>query len=96
MHFEGRELPFRAGDTVASALLVAGIDFSRTTPLSGAARAPYCLMGICYECLVNINGADNQRACQVQAEHGMVVSRQTGARADAMMTVPFIATRSTL
>lgn len=88
MLFEGRELPFRTGDTVASALLVADIDFFRATPLSGAPRAPYCLMGICYDCLVSINGADNQRACQVQAEQGLVIRRQTGARADAMTATP--------
>ncbi len=94
MYFEGQRLPFRAGDTVASALLVAGIDFFRVTPLSGATRAPYCLMGICYECLVSINGADNQRACQVLAEHDMFISRQTGARVDAMAVPPVMTSRS--
>ena len=43
----------RAGDTVAAALLAAGIDHCRTTPVSGAPRAPYCLMGVCFDCLVD-------------------------------------------
>ncbi|AHF76653.1 Putative Dehydrogenase [Sodalis praecaptivus] len=85
MLFDGRALPFHDGDTVASALLVAGIAVFRASPVSGAPRAPYCLMGICYDCLVNINGVDNLRACQVQARDGMVVSRQSGARADAAL-----------
>ena len=44
----------RDGDTVAAALLAAGIGHTRTTPVSGAPRAPYCMMGVCFECLVSI------------------------------------------
>ena len=43
---DGRSVTARAGDTVAAALLAGGIRHCRTTPVSGAPRAPYCLMGV--------------------------------------------------
>ena len=52
----------RAGDTVAAALLAAGVDHCRTTPVTGAPRAPYCLMGVCFDCLVTIDGVGSRQA----------------------------------
>lgn len=66
------------GETVAAALLATGYDHTRTTPVSESPRAPLCLMGVCYECLVVIDGQCNQRACQVLVEDGMQVERQAG------------------
>jgi D-hydroxyproline dehydrogenase subunit gamma len=34
-----------AGNSVAATLLAAGFDRCRTSPVSGAPRGPYCLMG---------------------------------------------------
>jgi predicted molibdopterin-dependent oxidoreductase YjgC len=67
------------GETIAAALLAAGFDYSRTTPVSQSPRAPFCLMGVCYECLVVIDGQPNQRACQVLVHDGMQVQRQKGS-----------------
>ena len=61
----------RTGDTVAAALLAAGIDHCRTTPVSGAPRAPYCLMGVCFDCLVTIDGVGSRQACLVPVREGM-------------------------
>jgi len=72
-----------AGDTVAAALLAAGIAYCRITPVSGAKRAPYCMMGVCFECLVTIDGIGNRQACLIQVAEGMRVETQTGARAIA-------------
>jgi len=79
--FDGRELAGRAGDTVAAALLAAGVAACRATPVSGAARGPYCLMGICFECLVVIDGTANRQACMVPLAEGMLVESQQGAPA---------------
>ena len=79
--YEGRELTAQAGDTVAAALLASGESSLRTTPVSGAPRAPYCMMGVCFECLVEIDGKQNQQSCLTRARPGMVVKRQHGARA---------------
>jgi D-hydroxyproline dehydrogenase subunit gamma len=49
---------------------------ARQTLLSGSPRAPFCMMGACFECLLEIDGIDNQRACQVEVKAGMRVRRQ--------------------
>jgi len=77
----GARFEARAGDTVAAALLAVGITSCRTTPVSGAPRAPYCLMGVCFECLVTIDGVGNRQACLIPVADGMRVETQQGARA---------------
>jgi predicted molibdopterin-dependent oxidoreductase YjgC len=77
---EGRRIDTRPGDTVAAALLAAGFDHCRTTPVSGAARAPYCMMGVCFECLVTIDGVGNRQGCLVPVREGMRVELQHGKR----------------
>jgi predicted molibdopterin-dependent oxidoreductase YjgC len=77
--FEGTRISAAPGDTVAAALMLAGIRTTRSTPASGASRAPYCLMGSCFECLMEIDGVPNRQACMVAVRPGMVVRRQAGA-----------------
>jgi predicted molibdopterin-dependent oxidoreductase YjgC len=77
---DGREVQARDGDTVAAALLAAGIDHCRTTPVSGAPRAPYCMMGVCFDCLVTIDGVGNRQGCLVRVRPGMRVETQLGKR----------------
>jgi len=77
---DGREIRAREGDTVAAALLVAGIKHIRTTPVSGKPRAPYCLMGVCFDCLVTIDGVGSRQACLVPVREGMAVETQQGKR----------------
>jgi hypothetical protein len=72
-----------AGDSVAAALLLAGVEHCRTTPVSGAKRAPYCMMGVCFDCLVTIDGVGNRQACLIGVQEGMRVESQQGARAIA-------------
>ena len=77
---DGKAVNARAGDTVAAALLANGIDHCRTTPVSGAPRAPYCLMGVCFDCLVTIDGVGSRQACLVPVHDGMKVETQQGKR----------------
>jgi predicted molibdopterin-dependent oxidoreductase YjgC len=77
---DGREIGAREGDTVAAAMLVAGIDRFRTTPVSDSPRAPYCLMGVCFDCLVTIDGVGSRQACLVQVRAGMLIETQHGKR----------------
>lgn len=77
---EGRTLEAQAGETVAAVLLAAGVGHTRTSAVSGAPRAPYCLMGVCFECLVEIDGAPNRQACLIPVRDGMSIRRQLGAR----------------
>nr|MCU0888750.1 (2Fe-2S)-binding protein [Rubritepida sp.] len=68
--FEGEALEGRAGDSVAAALLAAGHVHTRDSVVSGAPRGPYCLMGVCFECLVEIDGVGNRQACLVPLRAG--------------------------
>ena len=80
LDFEGRTILAREGDSVAAALLAGGVLGLRETPISGTPRAPYCMMGVCFDCLVEIDGMDNRQACMTMAADGMVIRRQRGAR----------------
>jgi len=77
---EGEPFTAREGDTVAAALLAAGNDYCRTTAISGALRAPYCMMGVCFDCLVSIDGVANRQGCLTQVRAGMRVEIQRGKR----------------
>ncbi|MFQ3237170.1 MAG: putative molibdopterin-dependent oxidoreductase YjgC [Paraglaciecola sp.] len=75
---DGETVRVAAGETVAAAILASGIQSCRTTPLSGEPRAPFCMMGVCFECLMEINGTPNQQACQIPVKEGMLIRRQLG------------------
>ncbi|TMH00649.1 MAG: hypothetical protein E6H67_18945, partial [Betaproteobacteria bacterium] len=38
------------------------------------------MMGICFDCLVVIDGRPNQQSCMIPAHDGMQIERQQGAR----------------
>lgn len=78
--FEGEPLEVPATETVIAAVMAAGAGYNRTSPISGAHRAPYCHMGVCHECLMEIDGIPNQQACKIQVRDGMVVKRQYGTK----------------
>jgi hypothetical protein len=67
-----------AGCTAAAAMLIHGDGPTRTSPVSGEGRAPYCMMGVCYECLMQIDGEPNQQGCLVIVREGMRIDPQLG------------------
>ncbi len=73
--FEGQTIEVRANDSVAAALIASGITTTRASAVSHSPRGPYCMMGVCFECLVNINGMPNQQACMVTVSEGMQIKR---------------------
>ena len=77
---DGARITARAGDSVAAALLASGRMVCRTSAVSAAPRAPYCMMGVCFECLMTIDGVGNRQACLVRVAEGMRVETQSGAR----------------
>ena len=80
VEFDGRPLKVPGQGSVAAALLAAGVSRFRSTPVSGAPRAPYCMMGVCLECLLEIDGISNRQACLVTVQPGMRIRSQEGAR----------------
>ena len=81
--FEEKSISAQEGETVAAALLVAGEVHLRTSPVSGGVRAPYCWMGVCFECLLEIDGQPNQQSCLIQVKEGMLVRRQSQVPEDS-------------
>ena len=77
--FEGAPIEAREGDSVAAAVLAAGHTLTRTTPVSGAGRGPFCMMGVCFDCLMEIDGTANRQACMVPVKDGLKVRRMERA-----------------
>ena len=80
----GKPFEVPAGCTAAAAVLLTGETPSRTTPVSNAPRAPYCMMGVCFDCLMEIDGMSNQQGCLTPVAEGMCINRQLG-KADARL-----------
>ncbi|WP_244905902.1 2Fe-2S iron-sulfur cluster-binding protein [Rhodovulum imhoffii] len=74
VRFDGAVYDLPEGANLAAALLVAGVRAFRATPISGAPRAPFCMMGACYDCLVRIDGVVRQ-ACMTRVQAGMEIER---------------------
>ena len=68
---DGDDVLCREGDTVAAVVMLHAGRPYRHSILSGAERAPFCMMGICFECLVEIDGVPNQQGCLRGVEPGM-------------------------
>jgi hypothetical protein len=77
---EGCDLAVPAGASAAAAVLLAGLPAIRETGITGAPRAPYCMMGICFDCLAEIDGIPNRQSCMVTVVPGMTIRRQHGKR----------------
>jgi hypothetical protein len=77
---DGQAITAELGDSVASVLLRLDPPVSRTTPVTGSPRAPYCLMGVCFECLAIVDGVASTQTCLVEVSEGMCVQRQNGRR----------------
>ncbi len=79
--FQGTPLSLPAGMNLAAALLSAGVEAFRHTPVSGSPRAPFCMMGACFDCLVEINGVVRQ-ACMLEVAEGLSISHPHEAEDD--------------
>lgn len=76
--FDHRPVPFAPGQSIGAALIAAGIRSWRTTRRESRPRGIFCGIGICFDCLVTVDGAPNQRACLVTAAPGMDIRSQEG------------------
>ena len=74
--FDGQLIEAFEGETIATALLVSGVRMLRETDRRGEPRGLFCNMGICFDCLVEIDGATNQRACQFLVIDGLEIKSQ--------------------
>ncbi|MER9058461.1 (2Fe-2S)-binding protein [Mesorhizobium sp. M0910] len=54
--------------------------WSRLTPVKGSKRGPYCLTGVCFDCLMEVDGVASVQACLTTVQDGMRIARQRGKR----------------
>jgi len=69
---DGKAVSAHAGESLAAALLAYGIRQLRQSPRAGTPRGAFCFMGVCQECVVEVDGATAQ-ACQVAVSAGTAV-----------------------
>lgn len=69
--FNGQEFSCESGQSIAAALIAANNRELRTTRFENQPRSIFCGIGICYDCVVVIDGVANQRSCLVIAKPGM-------------------------
>jgi predicted molibdopterin-dependent oxidoreductase YjgC len=70
---DGERLEAEATVSLAAALLAAGRRRLRTTPRGGEPRGLFCGMGVCFDCLVTVDGRPGVRACLTRVRDGMRV-----------------------
>jgi predicted molibdopterin-dependent oxidoreductase YjgC len=78
---DGEPVQAYPGETVATVLLALGRQAFRHTDHLRAPRGLFCGMGVCFDCLVTIDGQPNERACMTPIHDGMVI--ETGGPSDA-------------
>lgn len=76
IELDGLQATVPAGVSVAAALLYLDKIPLRHSAVNARPRAPFCMMGICFECLIEVDGVADQRACQLQVQPGMRLHRQ--------------------
>ena len=79
MTFDGVPVPVRVGQSVGAALTAAGIVAWRRTRRGGRPRGLFCGIGVCFDCLITIDGEPDQRACLAPARPGLSLSSEPDA-----------------
>ncbi|MGI4795704.1 MAG: (2Fe-2S)-binding protein [Janthinobacterium lividum] len=70
------EIAAQPGETVAAVILRQKEIWTRESPINGGRRAPYCMMGVCFECLAEVDGQNSTQTCLTIVREGMQVRRQ--------------------
>jgi predicted molibdopterin-dependent oxidoreductase YjgC len=78
LHVDGALVTAEAGETVAAMMLRQDEFWTRQSPIGGGRRAPYCMMGVCFECLAEVDGQGSTQTCLTVVRDGMQVRRQRG------------------
>jgi predicted molibdopterin-dependent oxidoreductase YjgC len=83
--FDGSPVPFAPGQTIGAALWAHGVRSWRTTRFAGRPRGLFCGIGVCFDCLVEVDGRADRRACLEPAVDGLAVRSQRGAGRDDLV-----------
>ena len=77
---DGESVAAEPGETVAAVLLRQAEPWSRLNPATDAKRAPYCMMGVCFDCVAEVDGMGSVQTCLTTVRDRMRVVRQIGER----------------
>lgn len=77
--FDGVEVAAIPGQSIGAALLENGRKVLRSTRIANKPRGMFCGIGVCFDCLVVVNGIPNQRACLTEVVEAMQVTTQQGS-----------------
>lgn len=80
-YLDGKEMYGYEGDTIAAALMAAGVTTHRHTRKKGAPRGIFCAIGRCTDCVMVVDGQINVRTCITPLKEGMQVQTQYGLSA---------------
>jgi predicted molibdopterin-dependent oxidoreductase YjgC len=80
IQIDGVPVKAEPGESVAAVLMRQEEPWSRLSPVTGSRRAPYCMMGVCFDCLAEVDGVPSVQTCLKPVREGMKVSRQLGKR----------------
>jgi predicted molibdopterin-dependent oxidoreductase YjgC len=69
----GQVITAYAGESIAAALTASGRSVLRRAPRTAAPRGIYCGIGVCFECLVAVDGMGYVRSCLATVRAGMRV-----------------------
>lgn len=80
IYVDGAPIAAESGESVAAVLLRQPGAWARLTPITQSKRAPYCMMGVCYDCLAEVDGIGSIQTCLMPVRNGMRVVRPRGRR----------------
>ena len=78
VYVDGMKVGAQKGESVAAVMMRQQDIHTRSSPVSGQKRAPYCMMGVCFDCLAVVDGVPSTQTCLVQVAEGMRIERQDG------------------
>jgi aerobic-type carbon monoxide dehydrogenase small subunit (CoxS/CutS family) len=74
--FNGESFKGVEGQSISAALMATGVRELRKTRFDGEPRLIFCGIGICFDCVVVVDGVANQRACLVEINDGAKIESQ--------------------
>lgn len=77
---DGVPVTAESDETIAAVIVRQPEPWSRLTPATHGKRAPYCMMGVCFECVAEVDGIASVQTCLMRVADGMRILRPVGKR----------------
>jgi len=73
INVNGKKISAYEGETLLAVLIASGVRILKKSPVLKEPRGGLCGMGVCYDCLVTIDGVPNIRSCMTYVKDGMEI-----------------------